>query len=317
MPAPFAPVLLTGGFSWPWAASPPSAGRRPGPSPRDGRRRRGGSGSRGWHTHPQCRGVPAPRGCRCGPGGASAAPGGSRCWRGGTRHTGRHRGSSWPRCRARSAWVGDPRPRPIVPDPRRKGKASSQQEGQGFRAASVTAWRSSGRAGLLLRHSYWAEDVYEHLAPLLGAARSSLDLTDRQMTFFVAQEISCNLDNPHYHGSARTQVGCVRSQVCSAARVSVEAQGSCQCLRRSGVSGCARILSVGQVVVNAGCSWGSGPGTLDPGYPAPISKLELCDRGGWQERLRRHAWPSAGRQVPPPRGRPDRDRQPRRRRRQQ
>ena len=37
-----------------------------------------------------------------------------------------------------------------------------------------------------LGYSYWAEDVYEHLAPLLGAARSSLDLTDRQMTLFVA-----------------------------------------------------------------------------------------------------------------------------------
>jgi pyrroloquinoline quinone (PQQ) biosynthesis protein C len=28
--------------------------------------------------------------------------------------------------------------------------------------------------------------VYEHIAPMLGAARSSLALTDRQMTFFVA-----------------------------------------------------------------------------------------------------------------------------------
>lgn len=37
-----------------------------------------------------------------------------------------------------------------------------------------------------LGYSYWAEDVYEHLSPLLGAARSSLQLTDRQMTFFVA-----------------------------------------------------------------------------------------------------------------------------------
>lgn len=37
-----------------------------------------------------------------------------------------------------------------------------------------------------LGYSYWAEDVYEHLAPLLLAARSSLQLSDRQMTFFVA-----------------------------------------------------------------------------------------------------------------------------------
>lgn len=37
-----------------------------------------------------------------------------------------------------------------------------------------------------LGYSYWAEDVYPHIAPLLGAAVTSLGLTDRQMTFFVA-----------------------------------------------------------------------------------------------------------------------------------
>jgi pyrroloquinoline quinone (PQQ) biosynthesis protein C len=37
-----------------------------------------------------------------------------------------------------------------------------------------------------LGYSYWAESVYEHIGPVLGAARSSLGLTDRQMTFFVA-----------------------------------------------------------------------------------------------------------------------------------
>lgn len=37
-----------------------------------------------------------------------------------------------------------------------------------------------------LGYSYWAEDVYAHLAPLLGAAVSSLGLTERQMTFFTA-----------------------------------------------------------------------------------------------------------------------------------
>jgi hypothetical protein len=37
-----------------------------------------------------------------------------------------------------------------------------------------------------LGYSYWAEDVYRHLAPLLGAAVRSLGLTARQMTFFTA-----------------------------------------------------------------------------------------------------------------------------------
>jgi hypothetical protein len=37
-----------------------------------------------------------------------------------------------------------------------------------------------------LGYSYWAEDAYQYIAPLLIGARRSLDLTDRQMTFFVA-----------------------------------------------------------------------------------------------------------------------------------
>lgn len=37
-----------------------------------------------------------------------------------------------------------------------------------------------------LGYSYWAEDVYGHIAPMLDAMRQSLQLTDRQMTFFVA-----------------------------------------------------------------------------------------------------------------------------------
>ena len=37
-----------------------------------------------------------------------------------------------------------------------------------------------------LGYSYWAESVYEHIGPLLVAARASLGLTDRNMTFFAA-----------------------------------------------------------------------------------------------------------------------------------
>jgi pyrroloquinoline quinone (PQQ) biosynthesis protein C len=37
-----------------------------------------------------------------------------------------------------------------------------------------------------LGYSYWAESAYEHIGPLLLAARKSLALEDRNMTFFVA-----------------------------------------------------------------------------------------------------------------------------------
>ncbi len=37
-----------------------------------------------------------------------------------------------------------------------------------------------------LGYSYWAESAYRHVAPLLVAARDSLGLSDRQMTFFAA-----------------------------------------------------------------------------------------------------------------------------------
>jgi pyrroloquinoline quinone (PQQ) biosynthesis protein C len=45
-----------------------------------------------------------------------------------------------------------------------------------------------------LGYSYWAETVYEHIAPLLAAARTSLGLTDRQMAFFVAHS---EIDSKH------------------------------------------------------------------------------------------------------------------------
>lgn len=37
-----------------------------------------------------------------------------------------------------------------------------------------------------LGYSYWAESVYEHIAPVLLQARKSLQLTDHEMAFFVA-----------------------------------------------------------------------------------------------------------------------------------
>lgn len=37
-----------------------------------------------------------------------------------------------------------------------------------------------------LGYSYWAEDSYDHIGPLLFAARRDLELNDHNMTFFVA-----------------------------------------------------------------------------------------------------------------------------------
>lgn len=37
-----------------------------------------------------------------------------------------------------------------------------------------------------LGYSYWAEDVYEHIQPILESFRAALGLKDEQMTFFVA-----------------------------------------------------------------------------------------------------------------------------------
>jgi hypothetical protein len=37
-----------------------------------------------------------------------------------------------------------------------------------------------------LGYSYWAETAYDHIGPLVAAARTSLALSDRQLTFFVA-----------------------------------------------------------------------------------------------------------------------------------
>ncbi|MCL9760299.1 iron-containing redox enzyme family protein [Frankia sp. AiPa1] len=45
-----------------------------------------------------------------------------------------------------------------------------------------------------LGYSYWAETVYEHIGPILGRARTSLGLDDRQMAFFVAHS---EIDSKH------------------------------------------------------------------------------------------------------------------------
>jgi pyrroloquinoline quinone (PQQ) biosynthesis protein C len=45
-----------------------------------------------------------------------------------------------------------------------------------------------------LGYSYWAEDVYEHIQPLLDRFRNDLNLTDEQMTFFVAHS---TIDEKH------------------------------------------------------------------------------------------------------------------------
>ncbi|WP_410951329.1 iron-containing redox enzyme family protein [Pseudomonas sp. S1(2024)] len=45
-----------------------------------------------------------------------------------------------------------------------------------------------------LGYSYWAEDVYEHIQPVLDRFRSDLKLKDEQMTFFVAHS---TIDEKH------------------------------------------------------------------------------------------------------------------------
>lgn len=45
-----------------------------------------------------------------------------------------------------------------------------------------------------LGYSYWAEDVYEHIQPVLDRFRADLKLKDEQMTFFVAHS---TIDEKH------------------------------------------------------------------------------------------------------------------------
>lgn len=47
------------------------------------------------------------------------------------------------------------------------------------------------RGGVIPRlgYSFWAEDSYEHLAPLLDVCQKQLKLTDKQLTFFIAHSV--------------------------------------------------------------------------------------------------------------------------------
>ena len=45
-----------------------------------------------------------------------------------------------------------------------------------------------------LGYSFWAEDCYEHLEPLMDVCKNHLKLTDQQLTFFVAHAI---IDEKH------------------------------------------------------------------------------------------------------------------------
>jgi hypothetical protein len=52
------------------------------------------------------------------------------------------------------------------------------------------------RGGVIPRlgYSFWAEDSYEHLAPLMDVCKNGLKLTDQQLTFFVAHAV---IDEKH------------------------------------------------------------------------------------------------------------------------
>lgn len=45
-----------------------------------------------------------------------------------------------------------------------------------------------------LGYSFWAEDAYEHIQPILASARNTFDLTDARMSFFVAHS---SIDEKH------------------------------------------------------------------------------------------------------------------------
>ncbi len=49
-------------------------------------------------------------------------------------------------------------------------------------------------AGPRLGYSFWAENAYEHISPVLDACRRDLGLTDKQMTFFVSH---AEIDTKH------------------------------------------------------------------------------------------------------------------------
>lgn len=45
-----------------------------------------------------------------------------------------------------------------------------------------------------LGYSFWAEDAYDHIQPILASARKTFDLTDARMSFFVAHS---SIDEKH------------------------------------------------------------------------------------------------------------------------
>jgi pyrroloquinoline quinone (PQQ) biosynthesis protein C len=47
------------------------------------------------------------------------------------------------------------------------------------------------RGGVIPRlgYSFWAEDSYDHLEPLLNVCKNSLNLSDKQLTFFIAHSV--------------------------------------------------------------------------------------------------------------------------------
>lgn len=72
-----------------------------------------------------------------------------------------------------------------------------------------------------LGYSYWAESVYEHIAPVLLQARKSLQLTDQDMAFFVAH---AEIDSKH------------AAEVRQAIRKSVRTAGQAEAVHRVAVT---------------------------------------------------------------------------------
>jgi hypothetical protein len=99
----------------------------------------------------------------------------------------------------------------VVHDLRSAGMVGPEDDVTSFPKAAATDALINYLTGLAvmegpvarLGYSYWAESVYGEITPLLAAARTSLALTDRQMTFFIAHSVSTRGTPPMSDGLSK------------------------------------------------------------------------------------------------------------------
>ncbi|QDU67418.1 iron-containing redox enzyme family protein [Engelhardtia mirabilis] len=117
--------------------------------------------------------------------------------------------------------------RSVGADPERAMASSPLPETQAF-VAYLYRVASTRDATARLGYSLWAEGCYPHIAEVLQSMRSSLSLTDGQMTFFVAHG---KIDEGHLEEVRRTIVQhCttdeLRAGVLDVLRTSLHLQGT-------------------------------------------------------------------------------------------